>query len=359
MYHKLRWLAPIIFTAIILTLAMGVSAQDATTEEDEFLFEITGALEFSDTGDIIVNEIVIAPSGAFNPSDYNEGDLVIVIGYLLNDTTLQAVSIQLAPECDADSDTDDADENAENCVEVEDDDDTSGDCETDPEAEGCEDTECPTDEGDGTTEGETGDTTDEADPCDDATDCDTDDGDTEGETEDADPCEDPCAVEDEEPVSDAGIIVPGEEGEDDCINSEGPHPVLTALATEFELDYDTLQDWRDQGFGIGEIARALLLAEQLDDGETDADAILAMRSEMGWGQIMQEYDVHPSDLAPGRVISRRHHDDDDETTLAIRRGNNGNNGNGNGRGNNGNGGGNGNGGNGNGGNGRGGGRGNG
>jgi hypothetical protein len=79
------------------------------------------------------------------------------------------------------------------------------------------------------------------------------------------------------------------------------HPVANALAEEFEMDVATIVGWHCGGFGFGEIARALLLAEGSED--TDAQAYLDMKADgMGWGQIMRESDMHPSELAPGRVI---------------------------------------------------------
>ena len=79
------------------------------------------------------------------------------------------------------------------------------------------------------------------------------------------------------------------------------HPVANSLAEEFELDVQTIIGWHCDGFGFGEIARALLLAENSDDN--DAQAYLDMKAGgMGWGQIMRDADVHPSELAPGRVI---------------------------------------------------------
>ncbi len=84
------------------------------------------------------------------------------------------------------------------------------------------------------------------------------------------------------------------------------HPVITALADEFELEYDVVMGYFCDGYGVGEIARALLLAEQTDMAAED---VLAMREDgMGWGNIVKELDVNPSSLAPGRVISAEKHE---------------------------------------------------
>ncbi|HML24464.1 MAG TPA: thrombospondin type 3 repeat-containing protein [Aggregatilinea sp.] len=94
------------------------------------------------------------------------------------------------------------------------------------------------------------------------------------------------------------------------------HPVATALAAEFDLDYDVVMGWHCQGFGFGEIARALLISEQ-SDGTTPDDLLAEKAGGLGWGEIVKEYDVQPSSLAPGRVISAQKHADkwgtDDET----------------------------------------------
>jgi hypothetical protein len=102
-----------------------------------------------------------------------------------------------------------------------------------------------------------------------------------------------------------------EEPDESCVGTEA-HPVATALAAEFDVDYDTIMEWHCDGFGFGEIARALLIAEQAED--TTAEDILARKAAgEGWGQIKKDYDIQPGDLAPGRVISGHKHKDDDDT----------------------------------------------
>jgi hypothetical protein len=102
-----------------------------------------------------------------------------------------------------------------------------------------------------------------------------------------------------------------QETEEPC--SRLGHPVATALSEEFEVDYDTVMGWHCEGFGFGEIAKALLLEEQSED--LTAEDFLQMRTDgLGWGQIMKDSDVSPSDLAPGRVISghKNKHGQDEE-----------------------------------------------
>jgi hypothetical protein len=86
------------------------------------------------------------------------------------------------------------------------------------------------------------------------------------------------------------------------------HPVAEALADEFELEYDTVMGWFCDGFGWGEITRALLLVTHAGDVAPEdvpalVEGLLALVADgTGWGEIIQESGIHPSDLAQGRVI---------------------------------------------------------
>ncbi|MFQ3660724.1 MAG: hypothetical protein SNJ54_17405, partial [Anaerolineae bacterium] len=83
------------------------------------------------------------------------------------------------------------------------------------------------------------------------------------------------------------------------------HPVANALAREFELDVSVIIAWHCAGHGFGNIARALLLAEQT--GETVQSYLDAHRGGQGWGQIVGAAGVRPNELAMGRVIGRGRH----------------------------------------------------
>jgi hypothetical protein len=141
--------------------------------------------------------------------------------------------------------------------------------------------------------------------------CDPDliDTDEDGVVDSEDNCPE-VANPDQEDADGDGIGDACEETGDTCFR-EG-HPVAEALADEFEEDYDTIMGWHCEGFGFGEIARALLLAEQSE--EYTAEDFLQMKADgLGWGQIKKEAGVSPSDLAPGRVIRHGHaHDQDQE-----------------------------------------------
>lgn len=114
--------------------------------------------------------------------------------------------------------------------------------------------------------------------------------------------------EDDEPEDQRGV----------CTNL---NPVGQSLAVQFEVDEDTILEWRCEGFGYGEITRALSYADDLD---LDVEDILDMRRDgMGWGNIRKELNAN---------------DNEEAVTLRNGRGNRGNgndngSGNGNGRGN--------------------------
>jgi hypothetical protein len=112
----------------------------------------------------------------------------------------------------------------------------------------------------------------------------------DGDTEEGDELEDPI---DEEPVDDVAT----------CAGPPGGHPVATAIANQFGVDYADVWALHCNGWGFGEIARAYLLAEETGE---DVEHFVALR-EMGtgWGQIMHATGVHPSQLAPGRVMVRQ------------------------------------------------------
>jgi hypothetical protein len=93
---------------------------------------------------------------------------------------------------------------------------------------------------------------------------------------------------------------PGEEG---CLR-EG-HPVATALAAAFEIDYGTIAAWRCDGRGFGEIARALLIADQVEG--MSVEDLLARAAAGGWGAVLRETGLSPSHFGLGQVISGRYH----------------------------------------------------
>ncbi|MCI0713483.1 MAG: hypothetical protein L0154_25225 [Chloroflexi bacterium] len=235
------------FTAASLEFAEPEEEPEDPEPGDEIV--VVGPITITED-EILVGDYVIAPAGAFNPSGLEDGDIVIIVGTLLNETTIQASSFFLVEEVDEDDDEDE-----EECDEE--------------EEEDCEE------------------------------------------------------EDDEDDEEDTGA----------CTNL---NPVGETLAEAYEVDEEDILGWRCDGYGYGEIARALALADLSGD---DADEILARRADgEGWGNILKDYDIHPSELAPGHAISRgknKHNDEEEEENLRGNgRGNNGNNGRGNGRGNN-------------------------
>jgi hypothetical protein len=347
MWHK-RLFGLMLFVIMALSLAVNVDApvRAQEDEEDDVLVEIHGDLEL-DGDDLVIDGMVVAPASAFNPSEFM-GECLVVVGIVLNDDTLQAVSAEPCVDTDGDEvwDLDD------NCPEVANPD--QADTDEDGLGDACDDVEgvdededgvaddvdnCPgfynpdqvDEDGDGFGLGCDPDDTvfdedtdedgvvDSLDNCPEVANEDQLDTDEDGFGDACDEDDDNDGVPDDDdicPVDADDSCVPDEDDDDDedeggC-GREG-HPVLTAYAEEeyegFDVTYDELAQYHCDGYGMGEIGRALLLAEATGESLED---ILAMREEMGWGQIKKEFDVSPSDLAPGRIISGRHHKDDDE-----------------------------------------------
>lgn len=85
------------------------------------------------------------------------------------------------------------------------------------------------------------------------------------------------------------------------------HPVANGIADTFEVDVAVIIDLHCQGHGFGNIARAYLLADATEDEGDSAEDYLNQHLEGGgWGQIMRESGVHPSQLAPGQIMSGRY-----------------------------------------------------
>jgi len=91
-------------------------------------------------------------------------------------------------------------------------------------------------------------------------------------------------------------------------NEPDSQPVARRLALAFGVTYEDIMGWHCRGFGFGEIARAYLLDEY---GTLTLEDIFNLRlSGVGWGQIMNNADVSPSELAPGQVIKAHDVNDD-------------------------------------------------
>jgi len=259
--------------ALILALAwlagapLPALAQDGGEDTVDVPIEIEGFVESITPEAIIIDGYTIAPAGAFVPATLQVGDYVIVTGWLLPDgDTIQVISLTVVTGQDSDSDG--VPDDLDNCPAVYNPDQV--DTDLDGFGDACD--------GD-------------------------DDGDGVLDTEDNCPlvANPDQADADEDGIGDACDT---DEDEDETVCDRPNHPVAEALAASFEVDYDTIMGWHCDGYGFGEIARALLLAEY--DGTVTAQELLDLfASGLGWGQIKKQYDVHPSELAPGQTISVR------------------------------------------------------
>jgi hypothetical protein len=95
-------------------------------------------------------------------------------------------------------------------------------------------------------------------------------------------------------------VTPEATQESDC---NGPNqPVGMRIAETFNVSYDEVMALHCQGIGFGNIIRAYLLAEKATDGSTAQDFLDRHANGEGWGQIMRDSDISPSELAPGKVL---------------------------------------------------------
>ncbi|MEE4194869.1 MAG: hypothetical protein V2J07_06700 [Anaerolineae bacterium] len=66
-----------------------------------------------------------------------------------------------------------------------------------------------------------------------------------------------------------------------------PHPLAVTLAAEYGVEESWVMDHYCNGMSIGEI-RLALKTSSLEGVDVDADTLLEMRQESGWGQIWKE-----------------------------------------------------------------------
>ncbi|MEA3377300.1 MAG: DUF5667 domain-containing protein [Chloroflexota bacterium] len=104
----------------------------------------------------------------------------------------------------------------------------------------------------------------------------------------------------------------GQQEEDDGEEPEGEdegwwtledftHPVAASLAEHYDVDYDDIVYWFQQGYGFGEIMHALETADKIEDEEVDwADLLEEKGEDKGWGDIWQEYGLigRPEEVGP-------------------------------------------------------------
>lgn len=131
-------------------------------------------------------------------------------------------------------------------------------------------------------------------------------------------------------------IEPSQIIEDDPDTIDGEHPVATLLAKYFNIEYETVFGYHEDGFGFGVIAQTLWMANKLGD-ITLADKILAAKlsgdysaftlpdnsTPTNWGQLRKAVMGHDAKANPGQVISGKAEPlpgevvtDEPETTLS-------------------------------------------
>lgn len=299
-------------------------------QDDGELLVISGELTINDSGDLFVNGYVIAPSSAFVPVTLHEGDTVIVSGELLEDgMTIQAVSVELFESGDEDGDglildpagaSDDADDgngrgrgNQSNNDDDDDDDDGNG---RGNQGRGNQGNNNDDDDGNGRGNqgrGNQGNNND-----------DDDDGNGRGNQGNSDNANNGQGSEN----SNRAEAIRGQSEEDhgrgdsnrgkSCdADSDFENPAAQRIADEFEgANYDSVLAAFCEGAGMGEVLLAMRLAEI--GGGNSGDFLQARAGGQGWGEIMNNAGVSPSEAASGRR---------NENAQNGNRGNNGNNGN--------------------------------
>jgi hypothetical protein len=96
--------------------------------------------------------------------------------------------------------------------------------------------------------------------------------------------------------------------------SEELHPVAMALATFYDVPYEEIIKWHEDGIGFGNIAKAYALFDELEDKGLTVDDMMEELSDTGWGQVKKAYGLSPSSKGKnlGQVMSGYSHDDDDD-----------------------------------------------
>jgi hypothetical protein len=265
-----------LLAGLLFNVNFSVQAQEPVSgdggEVDPVTVQITGTLEVQTgefsvgQGGISVGGVKVAPASGFQPSGFEDGECVTVTGRYLESDILQVFSAEPSEDC-----------TAEEAV------DTDGDGVPDDEDI------CPT----------------------------VPNPDQNPEDLDENGVPDECETTGEENQNE-------EQEMNGC--TTGSHPVLEAYVAEFGdelgVTYEDLEAWHCDNMGMGEIGRALLMAEALNNGDATCDEyatygdILQARADgENWGALKKSCGVSGGDLAPGRVISAQHgHKSDEGTT---------------------------------------------
>jgi hypothetical protein len=125
-------------------------------------------------------------------------------------------------------------------------------------------------------------------------------------------------------------------------STTGEQPVAKLLATYFDVDYDVIMELHTQGFGFGEIAQALFIAQKLGDvmlagdilnakktGDYSAFTLTDGSAPTNWGQFRNAVLGHGKNNLGG-VVSGNANSSTDNGSAPGNSGNTGSNGNGHG-----------------------------
>ena len=85
-----------------------------------------------------------------------------------------------------------------------------------------------------------------------------------------------------DPVTDTDAISP---------TTSISHPVASAMARYFDVEYSEIVELHQEGLGFGAMAHAYFIARTL--GITPEEVISEFESGKGWGEILKEHDLRP------------------------------------------------------------------
>ncbi len=267
-------------------------AQNGTNDPFEIYMEIEGEVEAISPDQVVVAGYPVAPAGVFQPAQLTVGDVVFVGGYLLADGTLHAAEFELITAVDPDA--------APDCTPVgQANGNRAGDCDG-TGSSGSQGSNGQGGNGQGNNSGAQG------------------NNGAQGNS---------GAQGNNGAQGNSGSQGTG----DVCAMTD--HPVAEALASEFDTPYATIMSWYcEDGFGFGQISRALLLAEASEGQLTAEDILAEVAAGKGWGTIIQEAGLHPSELSLQMTLGvntrERTRDADNGADMDAPPGNEGTNGNG-------------------------------